>query len=94
MGHRFNAAILMILVLVMGCVPNAPPVEPSNIVIAGDCAGACANLATLECPEATDDCVPFCEAMQRSGGARQLAVGCVEAAKSQDEVRQCRVECK
>ena len=75
--------------------PDAAP--PSSDGAQGDvCAAACARLVALNCPEGTPPpggrpCVDTCHV---AGGVYDLHPGCVAAAGSLIEVRQCGVACE
>ena len=89
-GDSVKAFIVSVIVLLVAAC-NPVPVSP----VTGTCEGACKVLQLNKCAEGNptpkgETCVSLCERTNALTYQR-FPVGCVEAAKSIDELKKCGV---
>lgn len=105
MGTRLRPALLLAAVLTAACdQPVNPHVEwPPGAnwddYGAEHCPAQCAQLEVLACPEAKPTprgvtCSESCQVLLNRAVWTPTDVACVRAARTQDEVRKCRVRCR
>jgi hypothetical protein len=85
----------LVLLVTIACTPgpNPPPSPITPTGVRATCAGACANLRSLGCPDGDptpegETCEAICENARASDGAR-LDIACLQAASSCEVAVEC-----